>query len=220
MVVPCLAASPHLSAPANQSMVDGSPRQWSRRTLRSVRRMTWRRTSAATKASSRGPTTGMNSGIRSIGETAQARANQTQNFVRFGTRGSPTSPRNRMTRFGSRARRLRAWCARPKANSNPTNRSHTATPTTKAVKSPRSMVSRLVGKQGGGGCAAGPGFYDARGWSPRKACPEHQQSRSRHLMWPTFLVWVSSLMGTGGAKVPANIEQTSHWSEPDDCTVG
>jgi hypothetical protein len=51
-------------------------------------------------ASSSRRATGMNSGIRSIGEANHANANHIHALLPLWTRGSPSSPRNRTTRFG------------------------------------------------------------------------------------------------------------------------
>ena len=125
------------------SSVAGSPRQWSARTVRSVRRRTWRRTRAATTASSSGPTTGMNSGIRSRGERNQATANHSHRLLLLGTRGSPSNPRKRTTRFGMRPASSRAADFRPRAMSTRIATSHTPTTAATVMSRPRSISGRL-----------------------------------------------------------------------------
>ena len=83
-----------------RSNMAGSPVQWSSATARPAFFRTWRSTSATTTTSSSGPTTGMNSGMRSIGEITQSAANPRSHFDPRGTRGSRARPFISRTRSG------------------------------------------------------------------------------------------------------------------------
>jgi hypothetical protein len=76
--------------------------------------------SAATIASSRGPATGMNSGIRSIGDAIQTIANPSQSLALRGTLGSRNRPRKSTSRLGISLASSRACDRRPRAISTMT----------------------------------------------------------------------------------------------------
>src|SRR5207245_1240205 len=88
--------------------VAGSPRQCSATTPSPAVLSTLRKIRAATTASSKGPRTGMNSGIRSMGEAIHAAPKSKSPFELLGTRGSRINPLNREARLGRKAAISRA----------------------------------------------------------------------------------------------------------------
>ena len=89
-------------------MTRGWPGHAARITSRGTRRPAYRRHSATTMTSSRGPITGRNSGMRSIGLATHIAANTTAILARVGTAGSRRSLHMRVAQSGSSPTRSRA----------------------------------------------------------------------------------------------------------------
>src|SRR4051812_42975668 len=88
------------AAPNRRSRMRGSPGQASSRTARGTRRAAYRNARATTTTSSRGPITGRNSGIKSIGDSTHSPAISTTTLQRRGTWGFLRSRRTVVTQSG------------------------------------------------------------------------------------------------------------------------
>src|SRR5258706_1512507 len=120
----------------------GSPGHASNSTARGTRLAAKRTASATTTMSSRGPMTGRNSGMRSMGERTQSAATARAIFAESGTRGSVERRRSNVTQAGRKpARSLSSPGGRRAART--TRSAHEETKTAPPINNPRS-IERMI----------------------------------------------------------------------------